>query len=47
MKRLLKKEPTVIELVAETMGEELQFTVTPEQAIQRLCNEYLNAKTKK
>tara|TARA_R100001460_G_scaffold98956_1_gene142036 strand:- start:60 stop:209 length:150 start_codon:yes stop_codon:yes gene_type:complete len=46
MKRLMKKEPTAIELVAAAMSEELHFDVTAEQAIQRLCNEYLNATTK-
>ena len=42
MKRLLQKEPTPLELVAEAMSIELHFEVTKEQAIQRLCNEYLN-----
>ena len=37
-----KKEPTPIELVAAAMGEELHFTVTTEQAIERLCRIYLN-----
>jgi hypothetical protein len=47
MKRLMKKEPTPLDLVAEAMSEELHFEVTKEQAIQRLCNEYLNSvKTK-
>ena len=46
MKRLMKKEPSVIDLVAEAMSKELQFDLTPDQAIQRLCNEYLNATTK-
>lgn len=46
MKRLMKKEPTPIELVAAAMSEELHFEVTAEQAIQRLCNEYLNATPK-
>ena len=47
MKRLMKKEPTPLDLVAEAMSDELHFEVTKEQAIQRLCNEYLNnVKTK-
>ncbi len=46
MKRLMKKEPTVIDLVATAMSEELNFDLTAEQAIQRLCNEYLNATNK-
>ena len=46
MKRLMQKEPTPIDLVAAAMSEELHFEVTSEQAIQRLCNEYLNAITK-
>ena len=37
-----KKEQTPIELVATAMGEELHFTVTTEQAIERLCRIYLN-----
>ena len=46
MKRLMKKEPTPIDLVAEAMSDELNFSLTAEQAIQRLCNEYLNATAK-
>jgi hypothetical protein len=38
----MKKEPTPVELVAEAMSHELHFEVTKEQAIQRLCNQYLN-----
>ena len=46
MKRLMKKEPTLMEQVIEIMSEELGFTVTPQQAAQRLCNDYLNATPK-
>jgi hypothetical protein len=35
MKRLMKKEPTPIDLVAAAMSEELHFEVTSKQAIQR------------
>ena len=42
MKRLMKKEPTPIDLVAAAMSEEFHFEVTSKQAIQRLCNDYLD-----
>tara|TARA_R100001443_G_scaffold106469_1_gene115876 strand:- start:100 stop:264 length:165 start_codon:yes stop_codon:yes gene_type:complete len=45
MKRFMKKEPTPVELVAEAMSDELGFEVTKEQAIQRLCNQYLNTRS--
>jgi hypothetical protein len=38
----MKKEKSPIELVAEEMSHELHFEVTKEQAVQRLCNQYLN-----
>jgi len=42
MQRFMKKEKSPIELVAEEMSHELHFEVTKEQAVQRLCNQYLN-----
>ena len=46
MQRFLTKEKTPIELVADEMSHELHFKVTREQAMERLCNQYLNNRLK-
>jgi len=46
MQRFLTKEKTPIELVADEMSHELYFKVTREQAMERLCNQYLNNRLK-
>lgn len=42
MQRFLTKEKSPIDLVADEMSHELHFKVTREQAMERLCNQYLN-----
>lgn len=46
MQRFLTKEKSPIELVADEMSHELHFKVTREQAMERLCNQYLNGRLK-
>jgi len=46
MQRFLTKEKSPIELVADEMSHELHFKVTREQAMERLCNQYLNDRFK-
>tara|TARA_R100000781_G_scaffold80835_1_gene49873 strand:- start:126 stop:293 length:168 start_codon:yes stop_codon:yes gene_type:complete len=46
MQRFLTKEKSPVDLVADEMSQELHFKVTKEQAMERLCNQYLNGRSK-
>ena len=46
MQRFLTKEKSPVDLVADEMSQELHFKVTKEQAMECLCNQYLNGRLK-